>query len=314
MTLLLALLVACSGGDTAETDTIVPLEPPPPGAGFQLEMTATAPAYDEIWICEVYALPTSETQSVNWVEFQQNAGTHHMTLSSPGLSGGEIEHGTYDCADLYGDSSVMENQIMFFGGQGDADGELHLPDGVAAQFPPSIDVIHEVHYVNPTDQPVELYSRVNAWTIPDDDVEKGIWGGQARDENIEIPPESTHTEWSRCVMTEDVEVHFLASHTHALGTEFTVKRFDGETVSDDIIYINDDWHSPLIQQFEPPLVVPAGTGFEYSCTWKNNASEPVGYGLAASDEMCNLAYVHTPMALTNACKVVATSDGVLPED
>lgn len=309
--LIFALLaVGCAGG----SDLPEPLVPPPAGLGFQLEMTGEAPPFSEVWLCEVYSLPTDIPMNINWVEYQHNAGTHHMTLSSPGLAGGEIPHGTYDCADLYNDSSLMENQVMFFGGQGDAGGNLYLPEGVAAQFPAGIDVIHEVHYVNPTDETVPLYSRVNGWAIPDEEVVDGIWGGQTRDENIEIPANASHTEWSRCVMTEDVEVHFLASHTHELGVDFKVRRFDGENVADEVIYQNDDWHSPLITQYNPPLVVPAGTGFEWSCTWDNPNADPVSYGSESTDEMCNLAYVHTPMALTNSCKVVETSDGVLYEE
>jgi hypothetical protein len=37
------------------------------------------------------------------------------------------------------------------------------------------------------------------------------------------------------------------------------------------------------------MVVPAGTGFEYSRTWNNWRDEPVCYGLTSEDEMCNLA-------------------------
>ena len=38
----------------------------------------------------------------------------------------------------------MEDQIMFFGAQGAAQDTMYLPDGVAAQFPPGLDIIHEI--------------------------------------------------------------------------------------------------------------------------------------------------------------------------
>jgi len=107
-----------------------------------------------------------------------------------------------------------------------------------------------------------------------------------------------------------VEVLFLASHTHELGIEFTVAPFDGTTTGD-IFYTNDDWHDPKIIQYDPPLVIPAGQGFEYACTWRNDRDEDVSYGLESTDEMCNLAIVHTPMDLNALCEVVETSDGVL---
>ena len=286
---------------------------PREGEGFQIALEAVAPAHEETGVCDVYAMPNAEFANVSRVEVEQTEGTHHLTLSTLGLTGGgTLEHGRYDCTDLYGDSSLMEDQIMFYGNQGNATDEMLLPTGVAAMIPPGLDVIHEMHYVNTSDEPVDLYSRINAWTIPSDEVESGIWGGSVRDENINIPPMAEHTEWSRCVFNEDVEVIFLASHTHALGTEFTIRPFDGETTGD-IIYTNTDWHVPLITQFEPSIVVPAGEGFEWSCTWNNPTSDMVTYGLNASDEMCNLAIVHTPFSTSAQCEVVETSDGVLWE-
>lgn len=312
----LLLLSACGdkSDDSATTDGVTFLEPPAASEGFQLKMEATAPPYEEVWKCAVYPIPIEEYAPVSWIEYQQNDGTHHMTLSTPGLlvPAGTIPYGDYDCADLYGDQSLMENQIQFFGAQGAAQDTMNLPEGVVANLPPGVDIIHEIHYVNPTDETVNLYSIINAYTIDESEVVEGIWGGQVRDENIEIPAQSEHTEWTRCVMNEDVEVHFLASHTHEKGILFTIAPFDGQETGE-VFFENDDWHDPKITQYDPPLVVPAGTGFEYACTWRNDTDEVVPYGLDSQDEMCNLAIVHTPFSMSAQCEVVETSDGVLWE-
>ena len=296
-----------AGDTSAAPRTVTPLEPPAKGEGFQLKMTYTVPAYTEAWICTVYPLPVDTISPVNWVEYEQNDGLHHMTISTPGFVQGLLEYGTYDCNELY--EKAMEDLIMVFGSQGGG-GKLQLPEGVAANFVPGLDIVHEVHYVNATAEPVEVASYINAYTIPVNEVEAGIWGGQVRDETIAIPANSEHTEWTRCVMNEDVDVLFLASHTHELGIEFTIRRFDGEN-SGEIFYRNTDWHDPKIVQYDPPLVLKAGEGFEYSCTWKNDSEQPVQYGLTSTDEMCNLALVHTPQSMTALCEVVETSDGVL---
>jgi len=293
-----------------EEEAFVPLAPPPEGEGFQLSMEYEAPPNSETWICDIYPLPTTDFSMVNWVELQQTPGTHHLTLSTLGLTPIGLEPGRYDCNDLYGENSLMEDQIMFYGNQGDGDSTMLLPEGIAATLPPALDVIHEMHFVNVTDEPISVFSRLNAWTIPAEEYVEGIWGGSFRDEHIEIPPFATHTEWSRCVMTEDVEVLFVASHTHEKGVKFTVAPFDGETTGD-IFYINEDWHVPMITQYEPPMIVPAGQGFEWSCTWDNPTGETVNYGLDSTDEMCNLALVYMPFSMTAECEVVETSDGVL---
>ncbi len=314
------LLLACSPDDPAAADSGAlggadggadgaTLQPPPPGQGFQMSMTTVAPAYTEVWVCEVYPIPIDATANVNRVEYEQTPGTHHMTLSTPGLVATDLAPGTYDCDALYQDV-LMESQIMFFGSQGEATGDLSLPTGVAAQMPPNLTVVHEIHYVNTTDSDIELYSRVNGWTIDDAEVVDGIWGGSVRDEHINLPAGQRTTEWSRCVMNRDVEVQFLASHMHALGVEFTIASFDGTTTGE-VFYRNDDWHDPRIIQSDPPLVVPEGQGFEWSCTWENDNPTAVTYGLTAADEMCNLAMVFTPFDVTAQCEVVETSDGVL---
>ena len=178
--ILAATITGCSGDDggstagtpaptpdaTADTATTVPpvadpntptLEPPAEDEGFQLSMDVVAPAGTEIWICEVYPMPLKGGANINRVKMQQTPGTHHLTLSTLGLlGGGGLEYGRYDCNDLYGDESLMENQVMFYGNQGDAEHEMVLPEGIAATFPGQLDIIHEVHYVNATLEDVNV--------------------------------------------------------------------------------------------------------------------------------------------------------------
>ncbi len=97
---------------------------------------------------------------------------------------------------------------------------------------------------------------------------------------------------------------------HGNGAKFTIRKFDGKE-SGDIFYTNDDWHDPKITQYDPPMVVKAGTGFEYACTWKNPNDTMLTYGVTSDDEMCNLAIVHAPMSMSAKCEVVESSDGVL---
>ena len=296
--------------DSAVAQSSPTLAPPGEGEGFQLSMFGTAPAASEVWRCDVYDLPTTDVANVNSVEYLQNPGMHHMSLSTTVLAGGAIPAGSYDCNDLYADQAFMEGAIIMFGNQGDAEGTLTLPEGIAASLPAGIQVVHEIHYVNTTEVDIELYSYLNGWTIPDIDVTGGIWGGSVRDENIVIPPGSTHSEWSRCLMNEAVDVLFLASHTHAQGVEFTIAPFDG-TSTGEVMYANRDWHDPMIIQYQTALSVPAGQGFEFACTWENATDQEVNYGFNSTDEMCNMAIVFTPGSTTAACQVVETSDGVL---
>ena len=292
---------------------VEPLPVPPEGEGYQMEMTTTASAGEETWACAVYKAPNAVVANVNWVEFRQTEGMHHLTLSTTLAPGGlGVEPGVYACDEIYS-GAFMEEQVMMFGDSGNGDGILHLPEGVAAIVPPSIDIVHEVHFVNTSDKDVTLTSMLNIWTIPDEDVLSGIWGGSVRDENLHVPPNSTdYVEWTRCEMNVDVDVLFLASHMHERGVEFTIAPWDGASTGE-VFFTNDDWHDPKITQYDPPISLKTGEGFEFTCHWTNPDPIEVNYGLAATDEMCNMAIVHTPMDFSALCKVVETSDGVVPE-
>jgi hypothetical protein len=303
--LLLFFVASACGSAAAPSMSAFP--PPPAGQGFQLSVETIAPPASEIYKCFVYPIPLRDVAFVNRIEYDETPGLHHMTVSTPTLNGKKFPYGTYDCASL---GNLMEDVTMMFGAQGDGHGVIQLPEGVAATVPSNLDIVHEVHYVNATRNPVHVVSRVNAYSIPEASVTKGIWGSQVRDEHIEIPPQSMHTQWTRCIMNEDVDVLFLASHTHQLGVDFQVAPFDGTNVGD-MLFENKDWHSPKITQFTPPLSVRAGTGFEYRCTWYNPTDQTVEYGLSADDEMCNLTMVHTPFSQTARCEVVASSTGYL---
>lgn len=299
---------ACSAEETSpETNETRTLTPPEEGEGIQFSFEHTVPPGEEVWICKVYPIPTDDFSYINNVTSISNPGMHHMTLSTMGFTGPKFEYGVHDCADIL--LETMSDQIMIFGNQGGAT-DLVLPEGIAATIPPGIDMIHELHYVNTTEEPVDIYSYINGYNIPQDEVTDGIWGSQIRDENLSVPEGEEVTEWTRCVMNEPVDILFLGSHTHSMGVEFTVARFDGENTSE-VFYTNTDWHDPKIEQFAEPLHLEAGEGFEFHCTWRNTSEKDIAYGLTAEDEMCNLTIVHTPYSTSARCEVVESSDGVL---
>ncbi len=305
----LLFAIACSS-DADPTDEL-PLAPPAEGEGFQMSMTGlTAPAGSEVWLCSVYRLPTDNWEFVNRVESVQNPGMHHMDIMATAFAQVEVEPGVYQCDELYEEyPELMEDGLIIYAAQ-DGEQEIQLPEGIVANLPPALLMMQEIHYVNTTEEDVELFSYVNAYTIHPSDVKDTIWGGAVRDTNLNIPANATeHTEWTRCVMTEDVDILFMSSHMHQLGESFVVRSFDGESTGD-VIYTNDDWHSPFIQQFETPMHVPAGQGFEFACNFSNPNPDPVTWGFTADDEMCQIALVYTPGEAFRKCEPVDSSDGV----
>jgi hypothetical protein len=284
------------------------LPPPAAAQGFQLAMDVVSPPHGETWKCQIGRLPGDGAQAVGRVEHKQASAVHHMDVSVLMTTrAAQLEPGVYDCAQLYREYPDLMEQPILYASQV-AETKIQLPPGVAASLPPNLTVMYELHHVNAGDREVKLWSRVNAYTMDFADVKQTIWGGVMRDTKLDIPPRSEHTEWTRCVFDEDVDVLFLSTHTHQLGRRATLRFFDGERAGS-VVLENDDWANPILKPFtDAPLHVKKGQGFELTCAFKNDGETSVHWGLTAADEMCQFAYVFVPGKPSITCRPVAASD------
>ncbi|MBM4359579.1 MAG: hypothetical protein FJ096_15865 [Deltaproteobacteria bacterium] len=306
-----ALVAGCTSGTPPAPSPTDDFPPPTEEQGFQVSMSVSAPAGAEIWKCKIDYLPsTLGFFAANRVASKQTDYIHHMDIMALAFTPLELEPGIYDCdAIYYAHKELMEDGIFLYASQ-QAEQQIQLPKGTAAMIPSKMQYMQEIHYVNTTNAPVDVFSKVNVHTIPPLEVTDRIWGGVVRDAHINVPPMAKHEEWSRCIMNEDVEVLFLSSHTHKLGKKVTAARFDGTTTGD-VFYENDDWHAPKLDNYAPPMRLKKGEGLEFHCFFENDSDKAVHWGFGADDEMCQLGLVFTPSSTTAACEVVETSDGVI---
>ena len=296
----LALVTGCAS--SASDDD--PLPPPSAKAGIQVAYDIMVQPGTEAWKCNVLDLPSDKWMSVNHVESVQNDAMHHMDLIAIALAAPDLPPGEYDCPDVYARyPRLMDDGVIIYASQ-QAGQQITLPEGTVAQLLPKMRVMHEIHFVNPTDAPVRAYSKINAYKYPDDKVSQTIWGGAVRDQDISLAAGAKQIEWTRCVMNADVDVLFLSTHTHALAERAEIRMFDGHTTGD-LIYTNTDWHAPPLHDYTAaPLHIPAGQGFEFACNYNNRTDHDVHWGFEAKDEMCQIAIVFTPGETSRKCEIV----------
>jgi hypothetical protein len=288
------------------------LAPPEPDQGFQLAMDVDAEPGEETWKCQILTLDVQDLQNVNRVKHVQSNAVHHMDVMVILNSGMNKPPGTYDCGPLYEQFPKLMEETILYASQ-IANDEIQLPPGVVAKVPGGLTLMFELHNVNATANKVHLSSRINAYTIPANEAKASIWGAAVRDRNLNLAPGADVTEWSRCVVDEDVDVLFLSSHMHELGRDAEILRFDGKSTGQ-MVYRNDDWASPKLLSFgTQPLKLRKGEGFEFRCHYTNTRAVPVNWGFNAKDEMCNMAWVYTPGDSKVKCQVVETSDGQIVE-
>lgn len=313
LAILASVLVACGGepDERAAPASSERLVAPAEGEGYQLSMEAVVPAGEEAWLCQIGKFPGQGVNHIDRVVSQQTDAMHHMDVMILAFTDVDLPPGTYDCAQLYADyASLMEQGLIVYGAQA-ADQELQLPEGISAPIPGSIPIMQEIHYVNTTTEDQEVYSDINVYLMDVEDVTGSIWGSVVRDSHLNIPPNAKHSEWTRCVMNQDVDLLFIASHTHELGESVQVRTFDGSQTGA-LIYENTDWESPFVKDYtDQTFHVPSGSGFEFTCHFDNDRPEEVHWGFHATDEMCQIALVYTPGNQDIACEVVDSSDGVL---
>lgn len=299
------LLTACSSDPVDPPVDDSELSPPASGEGIQLEHRVIVEPGQEVWSCRVSQLDSDDAMFINHVESVQNDAMHHMDLMAIALAAPDLAPGDYGCNEVYAQyPQLMDQGITVYASQQSAQ-EVVLPERTAAMLPPRTLLMHEIHFVNPTDEAVEAYSLINAYAYPAGMVSETIWGGAVRDLEINIPANAhDHVEWTRCVMNDDVDVLFLSTHTHVLGDRTVIRSFDGTTVGD-VLYENTDWHAPPLKDMtHTPVHVPAGTGFELECHFNNPSPDPVTWGFLATDEMCQIALVYTPGDSSRACEIV----------
>ncbi len=300
-------LFAC-GTDGPGVDPDDPLPPPAEGDGIQIAHEVMVQPGEEVWRCYVEDLPTTHYFPINHAESVQNAGMHHMDLMATAFGAPELEPGEYDCFDVYDQyPGLMDSGLTVYASQQNVQ-DVQLPPGTVANLLPRMRVMHEIHFINPTDEPVLAYSKINAYEYKDH-IDQEIWGGAVRDLDITVPANTdSHVEWTRCAMNQDVDVLFLSSHTHQLAEETVIRTYDGATQTvGDVIYTNPDWTAPHLEDLSrTPLHVPAGSGFEFECHYANHGSTDVHWGFSAADEMCQIALVYTPGEATRQCEVIAS--------
>ena len=248
----------------------------PPENGFQITSgpIELEPGYEDTR-CLYFDLPSDEPVDIVRFEQKNRGFSHHFVVHR---AGEVFPPGLGDCPD--GLHTV--HPPLYPGTRDQA--PFSMPDGVAMQFPERAGMVVQIHLLNTMpDVETELFE-LNLH-VGDPAVEyepAGVVGGS--DFDFRIPPRTEHTASQQCSILREIQLFALTSHSHALTKSFDISVVDsGQTTP---VYTSTDWDSPAVIEYDPPLTVPGGGGFEFSCTWQNDSDDEIRYGPKAVDEMC----------------------------
>ena len=296
-----------------ETATDEPLSLPLPESGYQLVTPIyEVPAFTEIEVCTVMRLEPKEDEKLYWVNSLESLvtdGTHHMNVligefsfldAFVGDGASETTLGATVGQHLCKDIATMELAYPIFPSQRDNQ-RITLPEGVAAPMTAPLLLIFSHHYVNASDEPVDISAILNIETIPREDV-KEVAGLLFDDiPNLEVPAGTDRVASRTCLVDRDVEVALVSSHNHEWGECATMNHYDAETdtVAADPFFVNKAWEKPPILHFEPgTFSIAAGDGGHWSCHFRNNTDRTLVIDGTAEGEMCVFAAVIYPSPWT----------------
>jgi hypothetical protein len=270
------------------------LAAPAPEQGIQLLMGTQFAPYSETEVCK-FVQVGSEDLNINAQQVRYSDGSHHMlifstpytelpTLNEHGVVVDTAEGKIFPCPE--GPSNDWKVTGVVGGSQNPEWDPVPLPAGVATVVPKDSWMIMNLHMLNPTAEGMDVCVKNNFTTIPTEDVEHEAGMLFWYNPFITLTPQATSTATLRCPITQDISLVNGQSHMHARGTHYTATLYDAEGAFVQKLFESSDWETPVPEDYEPALQIPAGSSIEYTCEYTNSQDRTVNQGLKTTDEMC----------------------------
>jgi hypothetical protein len=291
-------LAGCGASTTTDASDIDPdFLPPDAGTGTQLSMIESIVPGSESLRCQYFVLQAKAFDVVRF-DHKFSIGAHHVAVYPTDLTAADVKNdrSPFDC----GSRGALHQQGVIYASS-TATGNLPYPRGIGMPFAASTVVMLESHYLNTSDQPIDIAVRLNL-TFSERPV--AIQAGALFFYNwaILVPPApAVASAKMSCVIPADIDLAFATSHMHRRGQAFTSNLRHGGTLTP----LHNSAHAdvPTPNVFAP-LAVHAGDAIEFSCDYKNDRSEPTIEGASAdANEMCIFGGGYWPKqpAATETC-------------
>jgi hypothetical protein len=246
--------------------------------------------------CHKRRFPYGEAMDVGRIEMFVRGGSHHTHLYRS--YNGPVEYPPKSCPfavdfDKWQLVAASQNPIL----------DWRLPPGVAIQFGPRQPLLVQTHFVNAGSLSTSRRPKARI-TLHPIEGEVQSYGGAlfAQDRVLEVPPGRT-TVISRCALTgegseaRDLTIMAFTGHYHFRGVEFEVYRVHVDGSLGELVYHHQGYADPPFREYPPdnPLVIRAGEGIEWWCTYQNDTDETFTFGPNTQmNEHCNLFGFYYP--------------------
>jgi len=240
----------------------------------------TVPPGGEGLVCQTFASALgAQVEVTAWTSTLSRGGHHMLVFPAPGAKDAPLA----PCGGNDGQNAPI------FQGQKTGVQTLTYPEGVAALIAEDTGLIVQIHYANPSADPITVHNAVEL-TLADPGVSYTHLAPLQFDNfDISVPPGGVPTIVSKtCTIADDIDIVWLVSHSHSHAIAVAAK------VGDAPLYETSSPQEPPMEVFEPPRRVKKGEAITYGCTYVNGSAQEIGWGTSLEkDEMCVMvgAYV-----------------------
>lgn len=265
-----------------------------PANGFRVKNVGVdVQPNSDVEFCEVAELPGTPDQEyiVETIELANGRGSHHLVIgtATPGseadenlrkakvgdkkpcfTSGADFGLGTY---------ALTFTQSPYR--------KADLPSGIGKRLRGGQRIIFDYHYFNYGTQPIKAKSALAFHLLPQDKLKNIADELAFSNFTIDTPPNTSKVFYAACKLKHDMWLLNLVRHTHSKSTVFDVW-YEGGPDHGKMVWSSKDWEHDTEHRFPQPILMKAGTGFKFSCGFKNDGNKNLRMGTSASDEMCIL--------------------------
>ncbi len=306
--LFLCLLVALTAPACADTIDENPesapaslLDPPPPGSGLQFRMVTQLDVGIETERCQFFQVPP-EGMHVKRSVIRYTKGSHHVLLygtlyteiPTANRHGDAVDtSGVFECAE--GAPADWQVAGILAAAQSPSGVPvIDLPDGVAVHLAPGQVVLMNAHYLNASNDALDVDARINVESVPAESVREEAGVLFFYNPFIHVPPTGRASARMSCPILRDITLLNGQSHMHRRGTGYEAVLRDGQGAPVRTLYSDNRWEDVRIELFSPPVQIPAGHSIDYRCDYQNTEARDVFQGLTTKDEMCMFAGAYYP--------------------
>lgn len=278
---LASLLLLSPGCDPGAAETRTPTD------SLTYDLTPfTLQSGEEVIKCQ-YVPPDGKEHYISRFTADMKPGSHHLVVFRIDDRQMPRAAGTSPCTQI----DLPKGFDGMLPGSQQRHAEFALPEGVAMKIEAYHGLLFQQHYINSTPGPI---SSGVTWKLDLlDPAQVKTTAGMLFYSNfgLMVPP-GMSTVRKTCPAPADVNLVSATGHMHKHGIAFDAQ------VAGQPVYHSDTWEDPPIKLLPlPGLAVKAGTPIEWSCTYKNDGAETLGFGNSAiKNEMCIFASIFYPSA------------------